>query len=388
MKPVASRTRELQESIFSRITQAAQAAGAINLSQGFPDFDDTPWIFPLVTEAMNEGCNQYAPAAGVMALREAVASARRQHFQQQFDPGDEITIVNGATEAIYAGVQALVSPGDEVIVFEPFYDSYVASILLAGGRPVPVTLHAPDFRFDPAELKAAVTPRTRLIICNNPNNPTGRVFSTDELQPIVDLALEHDLDVLSDEVYEYLTFDSLSHRPLGMFPGMADRTLTVSSLSKTFGLTGWKIGWTCAPPRITNAIRLVHQYNTFCVAHPLQVAGAAAMHRLDEHLPRLREMYTAKRNRLVDGLNQAGFNTDRPQGTYFCMSRLPDRFRQENLNDLTTVDRLIVGPGVAAIPPSVFYLSSQEGQQYLRFCFAKQDHVLAEAIVRLKKTMH
>ena len=279
-------------------------------------------------------------------------------------------------------VRALLDPNDEVIVFEPFYDSYTACIELAGAKVTPVTLHAPHFNFDLEELKKAFTDKTKLVIINSPHNPSGKVFSKDELNEIAKLCIEYDTFCLSDEVYEHLLYEKSVHVPMASIKGMKERTVTVSSCGKTFGITGWKVGWTMAPENITHAIRMVHQFNSFSVPHPLQVAVASSLEKLDHYLIDFKKIYTHKRNLFIDGLKEAGYNPLVPQGTYFIMCPIGN---VTNLNDVDYSMELIKKKKVAAIPPSAFYLKSNEGQQFLRFCFAKKDETLLSALKNLKE---
>jgi len=391
MKTINRVVASFKESVFATMTREAVAAGAVNLGQGFPDFDGPSWVIELARQALGrgrEGKNQYAPAAGTPAMCAAVAAVARRHYGLEYEPATEVTVTHGATEAIFSTALALIDPGDEVVVFEPFYDSYVAAIELAGGRAVPVTLHAPDFRFDENELMAALGPKTKAIFLNTPHNPSGRVFDEVELQQVAAAAKRADCLVVSDEVYEFLTFDGARHVPFATLPGMRERTVTISSTGKTFGLTGWKIGWTCAPPALTHGIRMVHQFNTFCVNHPIQLAMAEALDRLDDYLPEFRTDYARKRDLFVGGLREAGFDPVVPAGTYFTMVPIPDDDDEgptagEN-RDVAFCRKLIRERRVAAIPPSAFYASSDEGQRYVRFCFAKRDETLQTALDRLR----
>ena len=290
---------------------------------------------------------------------------------------NEIVVTNGATEAIFCTCMALVNPGDEVIVFEPFYDSYLASLQMAGARVVPVTLKLPDFSFDKEDLIAAINSKTKLIILNNPHNPTGKIFSQDEIKTIAELARKFDFYILSDEVYEFLTFNE-AHRPTACFEDLKNRTITISSTGKTFGLTGWKIGWTCGPREIIKAIHNVHQFTTFCVAHPLQIAMASALSNMDDYLIDFKNKYRQKRDFLVTGLKQAGFKVLEPAGTYFVIAIL-----NEGENDIEFCQKLIVDRKVAAIPTSAFYIKSNEGSRMIRFCFAKTEETLKKAIDNL-----
>lgn len=384
MKPLNHTVTEFKESIFSTMTKLAIDHEAINLSQGFPDFDGPKWIIDLAKNALdqghqlgNVGKNQYAPSPGILPLRQAISKNYKRFYNLDFDPVNEIVVTNGATEAIFCACMALINPGDEVIVFEPFYDSYLASLQMVGAVVIPVTLSAPNFNFDSKELIAAINSKTKMLIINNPHNPTGKIFSREEIMTIAELARKFDFYILSDEVYEFLTYEE-KHTPTACYEDLAGRTITISSTGKTFGLTGWKIGWACGPKEIIKAIHNVHQFTTFCVAHPLQIAMAEALSNMDEYLIDFKKMYRAKRDFLVTGLKQAGFNILTPAGTYFAMAIL-----KEGENDIEFCQKLIREKKVAVIPTSAFYMKSKEGSGMIRFCFAKTDETLKIAITHL-----
>ena len=376
------RTAAIEPSIFSTMSALAAEHRAVNLGQGFPDFDGPSWIVDAFNDALRSGKNQYAPMTGTMSLRNAVAGYQRRFYDMTWDAAEEITVTAGATEALFSTMLALLEEGDEVILFEPWYDSYHANALLAGATPVCVTLHAPEFAIPVNELEAAVTERTRMIIINNPHNPTGRMFTHAELQAVAAVAARHDLLVLSDEVYEFLTFDGRSHIPFATLPGMRDRTVTVSSTGKTFGMTGWKIGYAIAAPALSRAIRTVHQFATFAVNTPGQHAMAHALGELETYLPEFRTLYQAKRDLLAEGLRSSALRAHRPEGTYFMMVSLPDDIGK---TDIECATELVTERGVAVIPPSVFYRNSDEGRSMLRLCFAKSEDTLREGIQRLQR---
>ena len=377
MKPLNNTVLQFKESIFSTMTKMAIDNKAINLSQGFPDFDGPKWVIDLASKAMNENKNQYAPSMGILPLREAIAHNYKRFYNFEVNPLSEVVVTNGATEAIFCTCMGILNIGDEVIVLEPFYDSYLASIQLAGAKVVPVTLKAPDFNYDLEELKSAITSKTKLLILNNPHNPTGKVFTASEIQEIGELAKKHDFYILSDEVYEFLTF-GVEHKPTATFEDLKERTITISSTGKTFGLTGWKIGWAIGPASIIKAIHNVHQFTSFAVAQPFQWAMAEALIKMDEYLVDFKADYLRKRDLLVSGLKERGFNVSNPQGTYFTMAFLPD-----GENDVDYCKKLIVENKVAAIPTSAFYLKSDEGSRMIRFCFAKKDETLVAALNNL-----
>lgn len=381
MRSFAPRTEGFKDSIFAVMSKKAQEHNAINLSQGFPDFDGPDFLKESAKKYIEEGFNQYAPFPGVDKLRNSLSSLYKRMYGLDYDAGSEITVTNGATEAIYATIQSLVGDGDEVVVFEPVYDSYVSSVQLAGGKSVPVSLTGENFSFDPKELDAAVNSKTKLIIINSPHNPTGKIFTRDEMDLIAKAAEKVDCFVLSDEVYEHLTFDGENHVPFATLEGMKDRTITISSAGKTFGYTGWKIGWTCANPEITDRIRKVHQYITFSIATPFQYAVADALDNIEKYLPEFRVLYQSKRDLFIDALEKMGFSFPKPKGTYFIM--LPIHQKTE-MDDISFCEKLIVENKVATIPPSAFYLKTDEGKKYLRICFAKGEATLRAAIENLK----
>ena len=381
MKDTALRIAGFKDSIFGVISRLARENNAVNLGQGFPDFDGPNWLKDIAYKKMQEGHNQYAPFTGTPNLRQEISNYYKSFYSLNYNPESEITVTVGATEAIYLVITALINPGDEVIVLEPFYDSYVASIKMAGGIPVAVTMHAPDFNIDQKELEAAVTPKTKLLILNNPHNPTGKVWCKEELLAVSNVAMKNDLYLLSDEVYEFLVFDGIKHLPTATLDGMMERTITVSSAGKTFGLTGWKIGWICANPKVTNACRLVHQYVTFSVSTPMQEAVAEGLKQLPEYLPGFVALYKEKRDWFYQEMKQLGFEFKIPKGTYFMMVPIS---KHTNLKDVDYALKLITEKKVATVPPSAFYLKSTEGEKYLRFCFAKKEETLQSAIKNLK----
>lgn len=372
----ARRIDAIQPSIFATMSRLAAVHQAVNLGQGFPDFDGPTLIVEAFAAALRSAHNQYAPMPGVQRLRRAVTGYHQRYYDLTWDAETDITITAGATEALFSTMLAFLNPGDEIILFEPYYDSYWANCIIAGARPVCVTLHAPDFRIEPDALAAAVTQRTRMIVVNNPHNPTGRVFSRKELDAVADIAIREDLLVISDEVYEFLTFDGRSHIPMATLPEMRERTITVSSTGKTFGMTGWKIGYATAREELTHAIRTVHQFATFAVNTPGQHAMAHGLEQLAEYLPEFRSLYQRKRDLLFHGLQDSTLQAIRPEGTYFLMARLPEGAG----SDIEYAERLVREKRVAVIPPSVFYQNSNEGKSLLRLCFAKSDETIREAL--------
>ncbi len=381
MKPTAKRIAHFKDSIFGVMSRLARENNAVNLGQGFPDFDGPEWLKKIAQDKIQSGHGQCAPFMGTPSLRTAVSRYYQRFYQLSYHPESEITVTAGATEGLFSTILASVDPGDEVIVLEPFYDSYVASIEMAGGVAIPVTLHAPHFSLVEQELQAAVTSKTKMIIVNNPHNPTGKVWEKSELEVVARFAVQHDLLVISDEVYEFLLFDGAKHFPLAQFPGMYERTFTISSAGKTFGLTGWKTGWVCAPAPLSKAVRLVHQYVTFSVTTPLQEAVAEGLERLETYLPVFQKLYCDKRDYFYKGLKDLGFHFELPRGTYFMMVPISGKTAK---NDVDFALELVEKRKLATVPPSAFYLKSKEGGQYLRFCFAKKQETLQAALENLK----
>lgn len=375
----AQRIQSMGTSIFAVMSKMAFEFKAINLGQGFPDFDGPSWIADEAYKAMKAGKNQYAPSNGIYSLRNIIKEYQKKYYGIDWS-ADEITVTAGATESLYCCINAFIDEGDEVIMFEPFYDSYAANIQMCGGRAKYVTLKTPDFTFSSDELSSAVSDKTKMIIINTPHNPTGKIFSKEELQIIADIAIKHNLLVLSDEVYEFLLYDEAAHIPIASLPGMKERTLTVSSTGKTFGLTGWKIGYTIAAPKLTQAIQKVHQWTTFAVNTPGQHAMAFALARLDEYLPEFRKLYTDKRDFVYSELLKTKFKPHKPLGSYFIMVDIPEGMFK---GDVDCATRLVQEYGVATIPPSVFYGKSEEGAGMLRICFAKSDETLKLGVEKM-----
>ena len=376
---VANKLNNMPVSIFSVISQLAFEHKAVNLGQGFPDFNGPEWIFDFALEAMKEGKNQYAPSFGIHSLKQSIQSYQKKFYDLDIN-FDEIIITAGATEALFDAFNAFINPGDEVILFEPYYDSYYSDVVLAGGIPKYVSLNKPDFTFNYDELENSITFNTKILVLNNPHNPTGKVFSMEELKFIASLVIKHDLMVISDEVYEFLTYDGYEHIPFSSLPGMKERTITISSCGKTFGFTGWKIGYAIAKPEWIDAIHRIHQWTTFAVNTPGQHAMANAFLRLDEYIPEFRKLYQSKLDLIYKNLLETKFTPHRPKGSYFIMVDIPDGLG----NDRDAAIKLIKEYGVATIPPSVFYSKSNEGTTMLRICFAKQDKTIIEGINRLK----
>jgi N-succinyldiaminopimelate aminotransferase len=376
------RMRPFTSTIFAEMTALAVRTGAVNLGQGFPDSDGPPGMLAAAREAIAEGVNQYPPGPGIPELRAAIAQ-HRTRYGMSYDPDTEVLVTVGATEAITAALLALVGPGDEVIVVEPYYDSYAAAVALAGAtRRVVGLAEAPDGRFalDVAGLRAAVTPATRVLLLNSPHNPTGTVFTEAELAAVAHVCVEHDLIAVTDEVYEHLVFDGRSHVPLATLPGMAGRTVSVSSAGKSFNCTGWKIGWACGPADLVAAVRATKQFLTFVGGAPFQPAVAQALRCELPWVEDLRDSLQGKRDRLSAGLASAGFTVHPSAGTYFvCVDVRPLGFADGAEFCWALPERI----GVAAVPVQVFTDHPERWRHLVRFAFCKSDDVLDEAVKRL-----
>ncbi|MDD9377786.1 pyridoxal phosphate-dependent aminotransferase [Streptomyces sp. ZAF1911] len=366
--------------IFAEMSALATATGAINLGQGFPDTDGPAEIAEAAARAIRDGRgNQYPPGPGVPELRTAIAAHQQRFYGLSYDPDTEVLVTAGATEAIAASLLALLEPGDEVIALEPFYDSYAACIAMAGAVRVPLTLRAPDFRLDVDALRAAVTPRTRLLLLNTPHNPTGTVLTPAELAAVADLAVSRDLLVITDEVYEHLVFEG-AHTPLASLPGMRERTVTISSAGKSFSFTGWKVGWVTGTPELVTAVRSAKQFLTYVSSGPFQYAIAEALALPDAYYDSFRADLAAKRDLLSDGLAAAGFEVFRPQGTYFVTTDITPLGERDGLAFCRALPERC---GVVAIPNQVFYDDKAAGATHVRWAFCKRTDVLEEAVQRL-----
>jgi N-succinyldiaminopimelate aminotransferase len=366
------------------MTQRAQAAAAINLAQGFPDFDGPDALIDALERAARGGENQYARSQGHPRLVRALAARYAKTHGQTLDPMTQIGVFSGCTEAIFCALVGLLEPGDEVILFEPFYDSYPVGVACAGAVAKFCTLRAPDFRLDAAEVERLITPRTRVVLLNTPHNPTGRVFSRGELEALAEVCARHDLWLISDEVYEHLTY-GVDFVPPSTLPQLRDRTLTLSSAGKTFSMTGWKVGWSMGPAPLVAAAQAAHQYVTFATHTPTQVALAEVLESLDDRFyDTLRAEYRARRDLVVDALRHAGFEPLCPDGAYFVLARF-GRHAEAGLDDRALALRLVAEAGVAAIPPSPFYSASDDGRAMLRFAFCKRTTTLTAAAERLQR---
>jgi aspartate/methionine/tyrosine aminotransferase len=369
----ADRTMNIVESVIREMTRLAVRHNAVNLAQGFPDFPAPQALKQAAADAIEADVNQYAITWGSKPFRDAIAAKYQRHYGLEIDPEREITVCCGATEGMIASLLALSNPGDEVVIFEPYYENYGPDTLLADAKRKFVRLHPPDWRFDPQELREAFSPRTKAIIVNSPGNPTGRVFDREELEYIASLCQEFDALAITDEIYEYILYDGAKHIPLMTLPGMRDRTVLVNSLSKSYSVTGWRVGWVVASPDLTESIRKVHDFLTVGAAAPLQQAGAAALALPDEYYATLACDYSARRDTLLAMLDRAGFRCTRPAGAYYIMADIsgfgfPD--------DVQFVRYLIEKVGIAAVPGSSFFSQPKDGATLIRFCFCKKYETL------------
>jgi len=375
------RIARFTESVIREMTRQAMRRGAINLAQGFPDFPAPEGLKRAAAEAIDADINQYAITWGAKPFRNAIADKYRRTYQLEFDPEREITVCCGATEGMIASLMAILDPGDEVVLFEPFYENYNPDTQLCGAVSRYVTLHAPDWSFDPDELRAAFTPRTKAIILNTPNNPTGKVFTRQELESIADLCREFDALAITDEIYEHILYDGAVHVPIISLPGMRERSVLVNSMSKTYSVTGWRVGWVLAPPDLTDSIRKVHDFLTVGAASPLQQAGVYALSQGASYYGHLSGEYSARRDHIVTSLQSAGFRCFVPRGAYYVMT---DVSGFGFPSDTAFVTHMIEQIGLAAVPGSSFY-SGGGGRQQVRFCFCKKHETLDLARQQLGK---
>src|SRR6185295_14358984 len=376
---LAQRVTYFSESVIREMTRLANRHNAINLAQGMPDFETPQEVKDAACRAIQDGHNQYAITWGAPILRLAIAH-KAKHFNgiDGVDPDKHITVCCGATECMMAAMLSVVDPGDEVIVFQPFYENYGPDGLLSGAKPVWVTLREPDWSFDRDELAGAFGAKTRAIIINTPNNPTGKVFSRDEMQFIADLCVKHNSLAITDEIYEHIIYDGAPHVSIATLPGMSERTITISGLSKTFSVTGWRLGYCIAPEEITNGIRRVHDFLTVGAPHPLQVAGAAALALPESYYTKLCDDYRRRRGILLGYLREAGFLFEEPRGAYYVMTDVSN-FNFDAADDVEWVRRLVQEFGVAGVPGSSFYHPRSAGRTKVRFMWAKKDQTLEAA---------
>jgi aspartate/methionine/tyrosine aminotransferase len=379
---LSQKAGQFTESVIREMTRLAMAHNAINLAQGFPNFAAPAEVKRAAQDAIERNVNQYAITWGAKSLRDAIVERVAATQGLAIDPEREITVCCGATEAMMSAMMAVINPGDEVVIFEPFYENYGPDAILSGASPRFVKLRPPDWSFDPEELAAAFTPATKAIILNTPNNPTGKVFAREELETIRNLAVRHDAFVITDEIYEHILYDGAEHLSPATLDGMRERTITINGLSKTYSVTGWRVGWCIAPPEATAAIRKVHDFLTVGAAAPLQEAGAVALHLPESYYQKLAEQYLSRRNLLLGILEHSGFRCFRPRGTYYIMTDIsgfgfPD--------DVAFARYLVQEIGVAGVPGSSFYRNPADGSRQLRFAFCKTDETLHAAAERLAK---
>jgi len=376
---LTTRLQGFGATIFAEMSALAVRTGAINLGQGFPDTDGPPEVLQAAVDAIGGGRNQYPPGIGIPELRHAVSAHQKRFYDLSYDPDSEVLITAGATEAIASALLSLCEVGDEVVCFEPYYDSYAAGIAMAGAVRRPVLLRGPDSSYVPEELEAAIGPRTRLILLNSPHNPTGKVYSRAELEHVAELAIRHDLLVVTDEVYEHIVYEG-THIPLATLPGMRDRTVTISSGGKTFSTTGWKIGWVCAAPELVTAVRTSKQFLTYVSGGPFQYAIAEGLGLGDDYFRSLADGLRERRDRLSAGLRDAGFDVWNSAGTYFVTTHLAAMGETDGVAFCWSLPERC---GVVAVPSVVFYDSKDTGRPLVRFACCKRPEVIAEAAERL-----
>lgn len=379
---VSSKPLQFTESVIREMTRQALLYKAVNLSQGFPDFPAPREIKEAAIRAIEADVNQYSITWGSKNLRNAISERVERLTGMSFDPETEVTVCCGSTEGMIASLLAIINPGDEVIIFEPFYENYNPDAILSGATRRYVKLRPPDWSFDPQELESAFNANTKAIIINTPNNPTGKVFRRDELEQVARLCQKWDCVAITDEIYDHILYDGCEHVRMVTLDGMRERTITINSLSKTFSVTGWRVGYVVASPELTTAVRKVHDFLTVGAAHPLQEAGAMALRLGEEYFQKLRSKYEERRNLLLAILEQAGFRCFRPAGAYYIMTDIRDFGFP---NDSAFARHLVQEIGVAAVPGSSFYRESKDGEQQIRFCFCKKDETLQEAARRLRK---
>ncbi|MGD1095277.1 MAG: aminotransferase class I/II-fold pyridoxal phosphate-dependent enzyme [Bryobacteraceae bacterium] len=376
------RTHRFTESVIREMTRLAGQHNAVNLAQGFPDFPASDILKNAARQAITDDVNQYAITWGAKPFRDAIAGKYQRTYGLDFDPEREITVCCGATEGMIATLLAVTNPGDELIIFEPYYENYSPDAFLCGAERKFVKLRPPDWRFDPDELRRAFSSRTKAIILNTPNNPTGRVFDREDLETIAALCQEYDTLAITDEIYEHIIYDEAEHIPMMRIPGMRDRTVLVNSMSKTYSVTGWRVGWVLASADLTDSIRKVHDFLTVGAAAPLQQAGSVALGLPDEYYAKLAQDYTSRRDTLLGVLEGAGFRCFTPRGAYYIMTDISGFGFP---NDMEFARHLIENIGIAAVPGSSFFADSRDGEQMIRFCFCKKYETLKEAEVRLQK---
>ena len=383
---ISKRVQGFTESVIREMTRINNEYGGVNLAQGMPNFPPPRKVVEAAHRALDGDFHQYAITWGPPRLRQAIADKYLRLYGMELDPDLHVTVCCGSTETMHSTLLAILNPGDEVIIFEPFYENYGPGCVISGAEPVFVPLEPPDFTFDPDRLRDAVSPRTRAIIINTPNNPAGKVFSREELERIADLCLTHELVAITDEIYEHITFDGAQHIPIATLPGMAERTVTISGISKSYSVTGWRIGYAIAPTEISLGIRRAHDFVTVGAPHPLQEAAVTALSLPDSYYVWLREMYQAKRDLLLAEVQAAGFTCYRPQGAYYILTDVAHLLARHHCEDDTAFAMYLVKEiGVTTVPGSSFYAHPELGKTKIRFCFPKTDDLLSEAGRRLKR---
>src|SRR5580693_1532886 len=378
----SDRTQRVNESVIREMTRLAMEHKAVNLAQGFPDFPAPEIIKNAAREAITDDINQYAITWGAKPFRDAIAAKYKRTYGLELDPEREITVCCGATEGMMASLMAVTNPGDEVVIFEPYYENYGPDTLLSGAERKFVNLRAPDWTFDRDELRAAFSKRTKAIILCSPNNPTGKVFNREELEFIAGLCQEFDTLAITDEIYEHILYDGAAHIPIISLPGMRERSILVNSMSKTYSVTGWRVGWVLAPPDLTDSIRKVHDFITVGAASPLQQAGVMALGMPEQYYAGLAYEYAGKRDHILASLEGAGLKCSIPRGAYYVMADISQTGFQ---NDLSFVRHLIENVGIAAVPGSSFFLHSADGSRFVRFCFCKKYETLEVARKKLSR---
>ncbi len=382
---ISGRVQGFTESVIREMTRVVSEHGGVNLAQGMPNFPPPPAVIEAAHRALGGDFHQYAITWGAPGLRRAIADKYRAFYGMDVDPERHVTVCCGATETMLSTLLAVLNPGDEVVVFEPFYENYGPGCIISGAVPVWVPLEPPDFSFDPDRLARAVTPRTRAIVFNSPNNPSGKVFSRADLEVIADVCLRHGLLAITDEIYEHIVYDGLSHTPIATLPGMADRTITISGASKSYSVTGWRIGWAVAPEDLSVGIRRAHDFVTVGAPHPLQEAAITALGLPDAYYVELREGYRRRRDLLLGYLERAGFVAWKPRGAYYILTDVAHFMKARGLEDDTAFAMWLVRElGVATVPGSSFYAHPELGRTKIRFCFPKTEDVLSEAGERLQ----
>jgi aminotransferase len=385
-RTISRRVQGFTESVIREMTRVNAEYGGVNLAQGFPNFPPPKELVDAAHRAIDGDFHQYAITWGARNLRQAIAAKFERFYGKAVDPERQVTVCCGSTEAMLSTLLAVLDPGDEIVIFEPFYENYGPGAIISGAKPVYVPLEPPDFGFDPDRLRAAVTPRTRAIVFNSPNNPTGKVFTRPELETIAALCREHDLLAITDEIYEHIVYDGAGHVPIATLPGMWDRTVTISGISKSYSVTGWRIGYTISSPDLAVGIRRAHDFVTVGAPAPLQEAAVTALNLPGPYYTALRESYQARRDLLLPLLEKAGFQTFVPRGAYYVLTECAHFLERFGLPDDTAFAMYLVKEvGVATVPGSSFYAHAELGRTKIRFCFPKTDDVLLDAGRRLQK---